>query len=71
MDKIVKQTLQQLDRLEQNLKQCEHRLNRIGRAHTPVYFGVPTQARTHFNGLYNTLAHMRWMLGEDVLPPEG
>ena len=71
MDKIVKQTLQQLDRLEKDLQACERRLNRIGRARTPVYFGVPAQARIHFNGLYHALSHMRWMLGKDVLPPEG
>ncbi len=71
MDKSVKQTLQQLDQLEKDLQKCEHRLKRIGRARTPVYFGMPAQAQTHFNGLYHTINHMRWMLGADTLPPEG
>jgi len=62
MDKITAQTLRELDKLEKDLRKCQARLEQIGRARVPVYFGVPFKARDGFRVLFSTLSDMKSIL---------
>ena len=62
MDKITQQTLRQLDQLEKDLRNCQARLQQIGRARVPVYFGVPSKAKYGFEMLYTALDDMCYIL---------
>lgn len=55
MDKITRRTLRQLKELEKDLQKCQARLEKIGRARVPVYFGVPSKAIDGFSQLYSSL----------------
>ena len=62
MDEITKQTLQELTRLEADLKRCEQRLLKLGNARVPVYFSVPVHAQQAFRTLYAALGNMKDIL---------
>ena len=62
MDKITQQTLRQLDQVEKELRNCQARLKKIGRARVPVYFSVPSKANYGFETLYTALDDMRHIL---------
>ena len=62
MDKITAQTLCELEELEKDLQKCQARLQKIGQAHVPVYFGVPFKARNGFTLLYSALHDMKSIL---------
>lgn len=62
MDKITQQTLHRLDLLEKDLRNCQARLKKIGRARVPVYFSVPSKATYGFETLYTALDDMRHIL---------
>ncbi len=68
---ITQQTLQQLTQVEKQLKQCEQKLERIGRARVPVYFSVPKTARDGFTAIYNALETMKDILEQKPPRLEG
>ncbi len=62
MDKITQQTLCQLDQLEKDLRHCQARLEKIGRARVSVYLSTPSKAKYGFEMVYNALDDMRNIL---------
>ncbi len=62
MDKITQQTLRQLDQVEKDLRNCQARLKKIGRARVSVYFSVPSKATCGFQTIYYALDDMRHIL---------
>lgn len=62
MDKITAQTLRELEKLEKDLQKCQARLQQIGRARVPVYFGVSTKAQNRFTILYSALHDIQHIL---------
>lgn len=62
MDKTTRRALRQLDKLEKDLRACQTRLEEIGRARVPVYFGVSSNATDGFSLVYMGLEDMKNIL---------